>query len=58
MRKHRGMRPQDIVVLLKILSLENNQWRVMDLAVQLSISQSEISEALHRNKIAQLLDAD
>jgi len=58
MRKHRGMRPQDIVVLLKILSMNDKQWKVMNLSVQLSISQSEISEALNRNKIAQLIDAE
>lgn len=50
------MRPQDIVVLLKIISKENNDWTNADLAYALKISQSEISEALNRNAFAGLID--
>jgi predicted transcriptional regulator len=56
MRLSRGMRPQDLAVLLKIVSLKGALWRTTDLAVQLYISQSEISQALHRNSQADLLD--
>lgn len=56
MKKHHGMRPQDIVVLLKIASLKNQHWRIIDLANGLKISPSEISEALNRCKIARLID--
>lgn len=49
-------RPQDIAVLLKIVGLKGAPWRTTDLAAQLSISQSEISQALHRNRQAGLLD--
>lgn len=56
MKEHKGMRPQDIVVLLKIISMDNNEWKIIDLARQLYISQSEISEALNRCKIAGLID--
>ena len=56
MKKHNGMRPQDIVVLLKILSMKNNDWRNIDIANALQISPSEVSEALNRCKIARLID--
>lgn len=51
-----SMRPQDIAVLLKIVGMKGAPWRTTDLAVQMSISQSEISQALHRNHQAGLLD--
>ncbi len=50
------MRPQDIVVLLKILSMKNNDWRNIDIANSLQISPSEVSEALNRCKIARLIN--
>lgn len=51
------MRPHDVVVLLKILSLEEN-WMNKDLADTLFISESEISESLNRSKIARLISND
>ncbi len=57
MKKHNGMRPQDIVVLLKIISVQNNNWRNIDIANALKISPSEVSEALNRCKIAKLIDS-
>lgn len=51
------MRPQDIVVLLKIISLQQVQWKNKDLAYSLQISASEITEALNRCKIAGLIDS-
>lgn len=56
MKKHNGMRPQDIVVLLKIIALDHDNWKNADLAYSLQISPSEISEALNRCKIAGLVD--
>jgi hypothetical protein len=56
MKKHNGMRPQDIVILIKILSMQSDQWRNIDIANALSISPSEISEALNRCRIAKLID--
>jgi len=56
MKPLRGMRPQDIAILLKIVSLHKTPWKTTDLASQLYISQSEISQALHRNWSAGLLD--
>lgn len=56
MRKHNGMRPQDVVVLLKIIALGKKEWQNKDLAQSLYISGSEISEALNRNQLAGLID--
>ncbi len=52
------MRPLDIVVLLKIISLDNKKWLDKDLANQLKLSKSAISESLHRSSFAGLLDSD
>jgi hypothetical protein len=57
MRKHNGMRPQDIVILLKITTFpKNTGWKMMDLVSSLYISQSEISESLNRSSLAGLID--
>ena len=58
MRKHHGMRPQDIVILLKIISLDKNDWLNKDLAQSLFISGSEVSESLYRSELAGLIDYD
>jgi len=52
------MRPQDIVVLLKIAATENKLWYMKDLAYELGISASEITESLNRSVLAGLLAAD
>lgn len=49
------MRPQDIVVLLKLIVEENRPWNQISLAKALFLSQSEISESLSRSKYARLL---
>jgi hypothetical protein len=58
MKKHNGMRPQDILVLLKIISMKNQNWLNLDIANSLKISQSEVSEVLNRCKIARLINGD
>jgi len=55
--KHTGMRPQDIIILLKIILIKDNNWRNIDIANDLQISPSEVSEALNRCKIARLIDS-
>lgn len=50
------MRPQDIVILLKILTLSNKIWQYRDLSNALFLSISEISESLNRSHIAGLID--
>lgn len=49
------MRPQDVVVLIKVLLEENRNWTQISLAKVLFMSQSEISESLSRSKYARLL---
>ena len=49
------MRPQDVVVLLKLLIVENQSWTQISLAKALFLSQSEISESLSRSKYARLI---
>lgn len=55
-RKHNGMRPQDIVILLKITTMDNDDWHLKDLANTLYISNSEVSESLERSAYANLID--
>lgn len=57
MKEHKGMRPHDVVVLLKIIAL-NSDWLYKDLSYQLEIAQSEISESLNRSAIAGLISPD
>lgn len=56
MRKHNGMRPQDVAILLKIVSMNTEHWQLAVLANSLRISISEISESLNRSRIAGLID--
>ncbi len=58
MKKHSGMRPHDIAILLKIASKGQQQWYMKDLAYELSISASEISESINRSIIAGLISSD
>jgi predicted transcriptional regulator len=55
MKKHSGMRPLDIVVLLKIAANGNKAWLMKELSATLKISASEISESLHRSSLAGLI---
>lgn len=52
------MRPHDIVILLKIIAKGDEKWLNKDLAYELSISQSEISDSLNRSAMAGLIDYD
>lgn len=56
MRSHNGMRPQDVVILLKILISKDPDWQYRDLSASLFISTSEIAESLNRSHIAGLVD--
>ena len=58
MKKHNGMRPHDIAILLKIASKGNDKWYMKDLAHELQISPSEISESINRSIIAGLISSD
>lgn len=52
------MRPQDIVILLKMISSGKEVLPINLLAFSLSISLSEVSESLNRSEIASLVDYD
>lgn len=56
MKTHNGMRPQDVVILLKILTNKETAWQYRDLAASLFMSVSEISESLNRSHQAGLVD--
>ena len=57
MRLHQySMKPQDVVVLLKVIALNNDNWQQIPLAHSLKMSQSEVSQSVARSKYAGLLD--
>jgi hypothetical protein len=58
MKQHSGMRPHDIVILLKIAAKGNKSWLMKDISFELGISASEISESLNRSAIAGLITPD
>jgi predicted transcriptional regulator len=58
MKQHKGMRPHDVVILLKIVALKDQHWFAKNLAQTLNISASEVSESLNRSKLASLISAD
>lgn len=53
---NQGMKPQDLVVLLKIISENNREWQQKPLAEALGMSQSEISQSLNRSEYTGLLN--
>jgi hypothetical protein len=56
--KHNGMRPQDIVVLLKIICCRDKSWNYTELANTLSLSVGEISNTMERNAVAGLINPE
>lgn len=52
------MRPQDIIILLKIAAFGSRAWLMKDIANELFISASEVSESLNRSVYAGLIAAD
>lgn len=51
-----SLRPQDALILLKLISAEGRKWRQIDLAFELDLSQAEIGNALERLRRAGLVD--
>ncbi len=49
------MKPQDIVILLKIIAMDNGNWQQKPVAEALIMSQSEISQSVARMQYAGLL---
>ena len=59
MKQHNGMRPHDVLILLKIIALgKGASFLLKDLSNQLSISPSEVSESINRSVIAGLIADD
>lgn len=50
------IKPQDVLLLLKIISEDNPKWNQKPMAEALGLSQSEVSESVARSKYAGLLD--
>ena len=50
------IKPQDILLLLKIICENNSKWNQGPMAKALGMSQSEVSESVSRSKFAGLLD--
>ncbi len=58
MVKHNGMRPQDIVVLLKMVDYGEEEWLNVDMAKRLGLSPAEVTNVLERCRIARLVSDD
>ncbi|HBL18286.1 MAG TPA: hypothetical protein DD417_16420 [Elusimicrobia bacterium] len=52
-----GLKPQDILVLMKIVALGEKTWRIADLAQESGVSPSEVCMALERARGVGLLDS-
>lgn len=50
------MCPQDVAILLKIISRNSESWQLAEIASAMRIGISEISESLNRSRIANLID--
>lgn len=50
------LRPQDVLVLLKLIVWKKKTWRQIDLAQSLGLSQAEIANALERLRRSRLVD--
>ena len=51
MKQHTGMKPHDLIILCAVILQKNDDLFMKDLAHQLNLSQSEISEALIYKKL-------
>lgn len=55
-KNHNGMRPQDVVILLKKITPQGKAMLNKEIASSLGISASEVSESLERSRVAKLVD--
>lgn len=56
--QNHALKPQDVVLLLKIASDANTSWNQKPIATSLGLSQSEVSQSVARCKYAGLLATD
>jgi len=52
------MRPQDVLILLKILSLNDKGFKLIDLCQSIGVSLSEVSDSISRSVFAHLIAPD
>jgi hypothetical protein len=50
------LKPQDILILLKLVALEESEWTYSSLGVELAMSPSEVHSGLRRAVAARLMD--
>lgn len=55
--RNKTLKPQDVLLLLKMIVLKEKTWRIIDLALELELSPSEISVGLERLKFCGLIDS-
>jgi predicted transcriptional regulator len=58
MKNHNGMCPQDVVILLKLSTINSESLCFADIASSLKISASEVSKRLERSLMARLVTGD
>lgn len=51
-----ALRPQDILLLLKLIARRGQSWRQLDLAMALGLSQAEVANGLERLRLAGLVN--
>ena len=56
--RNKSLKPQDILILLKIVTLGETPFRIIDLAHDLDISPGEITMALERLRLSSLIASD
>lgn len=56
--RNKSLKPQDILILLKIVTLGDTPFRIIDLAHELDISPGEITMALERLRLSTLIASD
>ena len=54
MQQSISLKPHDVAILVKLLLKKNEEWRQVDLAIELGISQGEIAKSLMRLEKANL----
>ena len=52
------MRPHDLIILCAVVLQKDDSWFMKDLAHRLNLSQSEVSESLHRSMQVGLIDPE
>ena len=55
MQQQMSIKPQDVAILVKLLSIKKEAWRQIDIATDLELSQGEVAKALARLKRAGLV---